>query len=206
MTGSLAWLQHAVVDALVVGRRLGDARERAAGHDDQAAAGLLDGRHLLLVAADHLVDGAHAGGIEMVGAAARDDQRRAAVARLPGLAGFHRALDQLERGRPVEAHAALGGVHRLGDAHPEVPQVLAVGDGLVPIDRAVDPGIVGGARIGHHVRGREGDAVEGALGLVGVGARLRQDEGLELAGVGREVDLQGGEDRCVHLCRVRRLA
>ena len=64
----------------------------------------------------------------------------------------------------------------------------------VPIERAVDPGIVGGARIGHHVRGREGDAIEGALGLVGIGARLRQHERLELAGVGRQVDLQAGED------------
>ena len=201
MTGSLACAEHAVVDALVVGRRFGDARERTAGHHDQAAAGLLDRRHLLLVAADHLVDRAHAGGIEMVGAAAREDQRRAAVARLPGLAGFHRAADQLERGRPVEAHAALRGVHRLGDAHPQVPEVFAIRDGLVPIDRAIDPGIVGGARIGDHVGCREGDAVEGSLGLVGVGAGLGQDEGLELAGVGREIDFQGGEDRCVHLCR-----
>ena len=52
--------EHAVVDALVVGGRLGDARQRAAGHDDETAARLLDRRHLLLVGADHLVDGAHA--------------------------------------------------------------------------------------------------------------------------------------------------
>ena len=119
-------------------------------------------------------------------------------ARLPGLAGLHRALDQLERGRPVEAHAALGGVHGLGHAEAQVPQVLAVAQRRVPVDRAVEPGIVGGARVGHHVRGREGDAVEGALGLVGIGARLGQHEGLEPAGVGRQVDLEGGEDGCVH--------
>ena len=190
--------EHPVIDALVVGRRLGDAGQRPARHHDQAAAGLLDCRHLLLVGADHLVDGAHAGGVEMIGAAAREDEGGTAVPRLPGLAGLAGAGDQLERGRPVEAHAALGGVHGLRHAEAEVPEIVAVAQRRVPVDRAVEPGIVGGARIGHHVRRRERDAVEGAFGLVGIGAGLGQHEGLEPAGVGGQIDLEGGEDGCVH--------
>ena len=114
---------------------------------------------------------------------------------LPALTG---ARDELERGRPVEAHAALRGVHGLRHAEAEVPEIVAVAQRRVPVDRAVEPGIVGGARIGHHVRRRECDAVEGALGLVGIGARLGQHEGLEPAGVGGQIDLEGGEDGCVH--------
>ena len=38
-------------------------------------------------------------------------------------------------------HAALRGVHRLGDAEAEVPQSAAVGDGRVPVDRRLQPGI-----------------------------------------------------------------
>ena len=55
---------------------------------------------------------------------------------------------------------------------PKVPQVLAVGERLLPIDRAIEPGIVGRPRIRHHVSCREGDAVEGRAGLVGKAKRL----------------------------------
>ena len=37
-------------------------------------------------------------------------------------------------GRPVQAHAALGGVHRLGDAEAVRPQVAAEGERGVPVD------------------------------------------------------------------------
>ena len=36
--------------------------------------------------------------------------------------------------RPVEAHAALGGVHRFGNAETEIEQVMAEGQCPVPVD------------------------------------------------------------------------
>ena len=48
--------------------------------------------------------------------------------------------DQLLRRRPIEAHAALRGVHRLRDAEAERPEVSAEGDGAVPIDLGIEPG------------------------------------------------------------------
>ena len=67
--------------------------------------------------------------------------------------------------RPVQAHAALRGVHRLGDAEAERPQMPPERDGRVPVDRGVEPRIAVGERIGDHMRGRIGDAVERRRGL-----------------------------------------
>ena len=79
------------------------------------------------------------------------------------LGGFQRAADQFLGARPVEPAAALRGVHRFGDAEPEVPEIMAEGDGALPVDRGVEPGVDIGERIGDHMRGGIGDAVE-ALG------------------------------------------
>ena len=68
--------EDAVVDALVVGRAGGDARERAARHHDQLAAERLDRFHLRLVGADHVVDARGGVGGEVIGAAARGDAAR----------------------------------------------------------------------------------------------------------------------------------
>ena len=108
--------KHTRIDALVVGGRGGDARQRTASHDYKAAADRLDCRHLVLVCADDVVEGAHVRSFEMVGAATAGDQRRATFTRFPRLAGGDRAFDQFKRGRPVEAHAALGSVHGFRDA------------------------------------------------------------------------------------------
>ena len=94
-------------------------------------------------------------GVEVIGADAAGDLHAR-----PRLGGVERAADQFLRAVPVEAGAALRGVHRFGDAEPEVPEVMAERDGLVPVDRGVEPGINVGERIGHHMRGRIGDAVE----------------------------------------------
>jgi hypothetical protein len=128
--------QDAVVDALVVGRARRDAREGAAGHDDQPAAERFDRCHLLFVGADDVVDRRRCVEVEVVGAAAGGDERAGMVA-----GGVERAADQLERGRPVEAHAALRRVHRLGDAEAERPEALPVGDRRVPVERGGDPRI-----------------------------------------------------------------
>ena len=76
------------------------------------------------------------------------------------LAASSAAADQLQRVGPVQAHAALRGVHRLGDAEAERPQVPPERDRRVPVDRGVEPRIAVGERIGDHMRGRIGDAVE----------------------------------------------
>ena len=155
ITGSLHLRQDAVVDAQIVVGAARGAHQRAARHQDDAAAQRLDRLDLLLIGADHVVDRDAGVGGEMVGAGAARDQRAG-----PVLGRVERAPDQLKRGRPVDAHAALRGVHRLGDAEPEVPDVVAEGDGLVPVDRGIEPGIVVGERIGGDVHRRIGDAAK----------------------------------------------
>ena len=74
----------------------------------------------------------------------------------PRLGGERR--DQLARRRPVQPHAALGGVHRLGDAEPVRPQVAAEGERGVPVERRRRARAVGRERVGDDVRGGVGDA------------------------------------------------
>src|SRR5262249_22674991 len=103
--------------------------------------------------------------------------------------------DQFERGRPVDAHAALGGIHGLGDAEPERPQMAAERDGALPIDGGIEPGIGVRERIGDHVRRRVGDAVE---------RRLRRGEvPRRLGGVGLKLAASDGKIERGHVCPLR---
>ena len=148
--------EDAAVDALVVGRTRRDARERAAGHDDQLAAQLLDRGHLLFVAGDDLIDRLDVLQHQVIGAAARGDQRARHV-----LGRVERTPDQLQRGRPVQPHAALRRVHGLGDTQAERPEVAPVGDRGVPVDRGTaSQGSTAASGIRHHMGGGVGDAVE----------------------------------------------
>src|SRR5690606_9151381 len=111
----------------VVLRAARRGRQLAAGHHHDAPAGRLDVLALLLVSGDDLVEAGGAGG-ELVGAGAADDRaaggaRRAAATR-----------DQRPGGLVVEAHATLRRVHRLRNAEPVRPQVLAEAHGRLPID------------------------------------------------------------------------
>jgi hypothetical protein len=117
ITGSRTWAQDAIVDLGVIVGGFADARERARSHQDDAPADLLDGRDLLFIGADHVVDAV--GGLrrKMIGAGSGKDH---AVARFRG---GNRTADQLERIRPAQAHAALRGVHRLGDPEAKVPEM-----------------------------------------------------------------------------------
>ena len=83
----------------------------------------------------------------------------------PGVAraSATRAPDQLERRRPVEPHAALRGVHRFGDAETERPQVAAIRERRVPVDRRRSHGSTFAQRIGNDVRRGERDAVPSRL-------------------------------------------
>jgi hypothetical protein len=118
---------------------------------------------------------------------AAEDQRAAPSAR-----GIERAPDQLARGGPLEPHAALRRVHRLGDAEPQAPEVLAVGDRPLPVDRHVQPGIAVGELIGHYVRGGERDAVERTCGLRGKSPRLAHAIGGKVPDGGRQLERRHG--------------
>jgi len=61
-----------------------------------------------------------------------------------------RPPDQLARHVPLQAHAALGGVHRLGHRQAVRPQVAPEGERRVPVERS---GLA--ERVGDHVRGGE---------------------------------------------------
>ena len=93
---------------------------------------------------------AHAdgGGIELMGAGPAGKIGAGHGARLG-----ERAADQLPGAVPVEAHAALGGVHGLGDHQAEPPKVAAEGKRRLPIDCRGLPRIGGGDGIGDDVGG-----------------------------------------------------
>ena len=140
--------QDVVVDARVVLRRFGARRERAARHEDDAAAELLDGRALFFVGGDDALERMRTHG-QVVGAR---------TARHVTAAFGDRTADELERIGPIEPHAALRRVHRLGDAQPERPQVAAVGERGVPVERRGGERVAVTERVAHHVRRGVGHA------------------------------------------------
>ena len=183
--------EQPVVDQAVLVGRTRAGRERAARHHDQPSAQALDGLGLVFIGADHVGHGQALAGHQVVGAAAREHPCSRMVARR-----VDRPADQLERGRPVEAHAALRGIHRLGHAEPEVPEPAAAGDGRIPVDRAADPGVERGPWIGDDMHRRERDPRERTLRHLGVAARLGGGEGREPAiGAGQRDRGHGGSLR-----------
>src|SRR5215213_6132409 len=107
--------QNAAVDARIILRALRGTCERPACHYDELSPHAFDCLDLLLVGADNLVDRNACVGVEMVGADAAGDLYAWAA-----FGGIERAADQLLRAVPIEPHAALRGVHRFGDAEPEI--------------------------------------------------------------------------------------
>ena len=179
--------QQAVIDPEIIVGRGRDPGEGAAGHQDDRRAGRLDRFELLLIGADHLVDRGRLGRIEVIGAGAGG---KVAVAVGPGR--VRRAADQVQRIRPVEAHAALGGVHGLGDVDAEAPQMAAIGDRGVPVDGGREPRIDIGARVGNDMSGAEGDAVEGRRGGRREGTRRAEAESLQAVASVRNPEIGHG--------------
>ena len=147
ITGEDACDSSVPVDGAVVvgtGRRRG---QRARRHQDHRRALALDERELLLVGARARRPATPAPGSWSVPGAARE---------LPadGLRLGHRAADQLLRRRPVQAHPALRGVHRLGDAQPVRPQVPAEGERRLPVQLRRTGRVAARQRVGDDVRGR----------------------------------------------------
>ena len=82
-------------------------------------------------------------GVELVGIHAAGDRA----------GGFGAGTaDQLRGARPIETHAALRGIHGLGDAKAEGPQVAAEGDGGFPVDHGAIEGIGRGDGVDDDVR------------------------------------------------------
>ncbi len=185
--------EDALVDLVVIVRRLGHARQRPAGHEDNAAAERFDRGDLLLVGADHVVQARGGFRGQMVGAGAACQQCAFAVA-----ARLDRAANELERGVPIKAHAALRRVHGLGHAQAQPPQGTAIGDGRVPVDGAALPRIDRRQRIGHHMGGAIGDATERAGGLAREVARNGKPELFQPPARHRQFDAYAQFLRCIH--------
>ena len=145
------------------------------------------GGELLEVGGNNVVERACVGGVQMVGADAADD-----AIPLGRCRSLQRALDQLLSSWPIKAHAALGRVHRLGDAKAEIQNVPAEGQRRLPVDGGTEAGLLRCQRVGHDMDGREGRAVE----LVGAGRSLDrpglQRVGGQTAGIVGESDGESG--------------
>ena len=187
--------QDAVVDFFVIGRRLGDPCQRAAGHKDDPATEFFYRRELFFVGAQDIIEAARVLDSQLVGACATRQQGSGQVSRRVG-----RAADQFERCRPVKSHAALRRVHRLGHAKAQRPEMAAVGDGGVPVDGGVKPGVLCGEWVGHHVCGGVGYPGKGARRSRGKIARHAQLKPLKRAPRRRQVDAQCGSLRRIHCC------
>jgi len=164
-----------------------DACERAARHQDHAAAGALDGVELHRIGANHVIARCHRVRAQMVGAAARRDERLRHVARFG-----HRALHEFERDFPRQTHAALRGVHRFGNAEALPDQITPVLDGARPVERGGLIQFAAAMRIGDDVRRRIRDAVERCARRRTADRIACERVGVELAGSGRKNDLHDG--------------
>ena len=169
--------EHAVVDLGVIVGAAAELRQRARGHQDDAAAGLLDRRDLLLIGADHVVDRLRVFHREMVGAGAGEHQRIAAC--LGGLRPSAGSVPARSASpAPCRAARCPSLRRRRGRESQTCSRNAMVRSQSIA---ACQPRIVVGERIGHHMRGREGDAVERAFELRRKRPRRRQAIGLDRA-------------------------
>jgi hypothetical protein len=137
--------EHDAVDLAVVVRAGRERGQRAARHYDRLRSRGLDDLALLLVGRAHVGDAAR---LRVIRPGPGGDAPGGGLGRGP--------LDQLARDRPVQPHASLRGVHRLGHAEPARPQVAAERERRLPVDRSRLA-----ERVGDHVRGRERHARDG---------------------------------------------
>jgi hypothetical protein len=147
--------ENPCIDPGVVVGRAGRLGQRSRGHQDDPATLGLDETDLLFIGRDDIVDAHFGGRQQVIGAGAVGDQRVGARLSL-GL----RSPNELLRFRPAEAHAALGRVHRFGDAEAEIPQAMPELQRGVPVDGGAQPRVVIGQGIGDDMRGSIGDAIE----------------------------------------------
>ena len=181
--------QHSVVHLHVVIRTGCAGGQRAAGHQNDPPAKALDEADLLLVCPDDLVEGYLRTGFQVVGAgAAGDAPERAQPSRI-----CQRTADQIPGCGPVQAHAALGGVHCLGHRKAQVPQVVSVGQRGVPVDRRAHPWSSVGEWIAHDVgRGVRNTSARRRC-VAGEAGRRAEGVGLEATTAVRQPHLTRGD-------------
>ena len=92
--------------------------------------------------------------------------------------------------RPVEAHAALGGIHRLGDAEAEIEQMVAESERFLPVEDRRGGGIARLQRIDDDMSGGEGRAVEGLRAFADAERRAGEPVAVEPARRIRKLDLR----------------
>ena len=172
--------QDAVVDGGVIVRAARDPRQRPAGHQDDTAVERLDRLDLRLVGGDDVVERSRLVRRQMVGAGAASDACAGATLRLA-----QGTRHQLAGAGPVEAHAALRRIHRLGDAEAQIPKVVAERERFVPIDPRVEERIAFGQRIHDHMGCGIGDPVE--HGRRAAARRRRQGRVAQLVAFDRAV-------------------
>ena len=82
-----------------------------------------------------------------------------------------RTVDQFLRAGPVEPHAALRRIHRLGDTEAERPEMVPESQRGIPVNRRRLPGPHVAARVRNHMRSGISDPAESGRGS---GARRRR--------------------------------
>ena len=167
--------QHAVVDLGVIVGAAAELCQRARGHQDDAAAGLLDRRDLLFVGADHVVDG-------LRHPPPRGDRcrrrRTPAHCRLAFAAVTERWISSSEVGQssPMPRCAVS-----IASATPRPRSQTCSRNAMVRSQSiaADQPRVAIGERIGDHMRRRERDAVQRAFQLRRKRPRRRETIGLD---------------------------
>ncbi len=103
------------------------------------------------------------------------------------LGDAHGALDEVQSRGPIDAHAALGGVHRLGEVKALVPELAAEGQSRVPVHGGTGvPGRSFAQGVGDDVGGGEGGSGERYAGRA-------RDKGGAGEAVGFQTGVVGGK-------------
>ena len=179
---------------MVVVSASGRRGERPAGHQDDAAAELLDRCHLLLVGADHVVE-----------SSSRPPARAGRCRRPRRVTRRARRARRLASGRSARArsaspaHAALRRVHRFGDAEAEPPQVLR-GTRIVASQSIAQSsqGSMSARASATTCAAEKAMRLNGAFGALREIARRREVEDLERAAGGGQPQARSGSCGCDH--------
>ena len=174
--------EHVAIDARVVVRIARDSRQLTARHHHDLAAHLFDVFALLLVRGLDIAQIARRARRQVIGLRAAHD------APADRLRLRHRAADELLARLPIETHAALRGVHRLGDAEPVLPDVAPERQRALPIDDGRRGRADVGERIRDDVHRRVWQARAGRRATLGVKETAARGVVVNLAAGARQPD------------------
>src|SRR6185437_2552738 len=180
-------LKNPAVDFFIVVWGPRHSSQCARSHQDNAATHGLDRFNLFFVRTDHIVEIARLRRIELVCSAAGKHQPVARSCR------SDRPFDEFKRCRPIHTHATLRSIHRFRDTKTETPKVLTVGNGLIPVDCTIEPGVVVGEGVGDDMCRRESDAIELALRTLRKMSGLGKMKFFDTAAGERQIDRESLE-------------